>query len=153
MITRNHAGPQTRSFLPCWPLAEHSETQSLCLAARCSLYPRCSPCGRCSLPLLCSDEVSSSPPCTARSHYPGGSDTGIGWTYLRYPHAAATAWTGLLMLYQWDKSECYSTYTCACPLHTQALHRARRAPPRLRASPALVVAPHYTRALFPPPTE
>jgi len=38
------------------------------------------------------------------SHYPGGSDTGIGWTYLRYPHAAATAWTGLLMLYQWDKS-------------------------------------------------
>jgi len=31
-------------------------------------------------------------------NYPGGSDTGIGWTYLRYPHMAATAWTGLMML-------------------------------------------------------
>ena len=34
------------------------------------------------------------------SAYPGGSDTGIGWTYLRYPHAASTAWAGLLLLYQ-----------------------------------------------------
>jgi hypothetical protein len=32
--------------------------------------------------------------------YPGGSNTGIGWTYLRYPHLAATAWTGMLLLYQ-----------------------------------------------------
>ena len=30
--------------------------------------------------------------------FPGGSDTRIGWTYLRYPHVAATAWTGLLLL-------------------------------------------------------
>lgn len=30
--------------------------------------------------------------------YPGGSDTGIGWTYMRYPHTAATAWTGLMLL-------------------------------------------------------
>lgn len=30
--------------------------------------------------------------------YPGGSDTGIGWTYLRYPHLASTAWTGLMLL-------------------------------------------------------
>ena len=35
--------------------------------------------------------------------FPGGSDTGIGWTYLRYPHVAATAWTGLLLLYQFDE--------------------------------------------------
>ena len=34
------------------------------------------------------------------AEYPGGSDTGIGWTYLRYPHAASTAWAGLLLLYQ-----------------------------------------------------
>jgi len=36
------------------------------------------------------------------ARYPGGSDTGIGWTYLRYPHAASTAWAGLLLLYQFD---------------------------------------------------
>lgn len=30
--------------------------------------------------------------------YPGGSDTGLGWTYLRYPHTAATAWAGLMLL-------------------------------------------------------
>ncbi|CAE7500427.1 DEGP1 [Symbiodinium natans] len=34
--------------------------------------------------------------------FPGGSDTGIGWTYYRYPHVAATAWAGLLLLYQFD---------------------------------------------------
>eukprot|EP00933_Yihiella_yeosuensis_P033531 TRINITY_DN27214_c0_g1_i1.p1 TRINITY_DN27214_c0_g1~~TRINITY_DN27214_c0_g1_i1.p1 ORF type:complete len:714 (-),score=112.68 TRINITY_DN27214_c0_g1_i1:635-2503(-) len=34
------------------------------------------------------------------AEYPGGSDTGIGWTYLRYPHTAATAWTGLMLLFQ-----------------------------------------------------
>jgi len=34
--------------------------------------------------------------------YPGGSDTGIGWTYLRYPHVAASTWAGLLLLYQHD---------------------------------------------------
>eukprot|EP00928_Gymnodinium_smaydae_P061669 TRINITY_DN45703_c0_g1_i1.p1 TRINITY_DN45703_c0_g1~~TRINITY_DN45703_c0_g1_i1.p1 ORF type:complete len:720 (+),score=154.65 TRINITY_DN45703_c0_g1_i1:119-2161(+) len=32
--------------------------------------------------------------------FPGGSDTGLGWTYLRYPHTAATAWTGMMLLYQ-----------------------------------------------------
>lgn len=30
--------------------------------------------------------------------FPGGSDTGLGWSYLRYPHLAATAWTGLMLL-------------------------------------------------------
>jgi len=30
--------------------------------------------------------------------FPGGSDTGLGWTYLRYRHTAATAWTGLMLL-------------------------------------------------------
>jgi len=39
------------------------------------------------------------------SPYPGGSDTGIGWTYLRYPHAASTAWTGLMLLYQFDDDD------------------------------------------------
>ena len=37
--------------------------------------------------------------------FPGGSDTGIGWTYLRYPHAASTAWAGLLLLYQFDEDD------------------------------------------------
>lgn len=32
------------------------------------------------------------------SEYPGGSDTGMGWAYLRHPHTAATAWTGLMLL-------------------------------------------------------
>jgi len=39
------------------------------------------------------------------SPYPGGSDTGIGWTYLRYPHAASTAWAGLLLMYQFDETD------------------------------------------------
>ena len=39
------------------------------------------------------------------SPYPGGSDTGIGWTYLRYPHAASTAWTGLMLLYQFEDDD------------------------------------------------
>merc|ERR1719198_1681688 len=39
------------------------------------------------------------------SPYPGGSDTGIGWTYLRYPHAASTAWAGLLLSYQFDDAD------------------------------------------------
>jgi len=37
--------------------------------------------------------------------YPGGSDTGISYTYLRYNHVASTAWTGLLLLYQANASE------------------------------------------------
>mmetsp|Transcript_11056 Transcript_11056/g.25523 ORF Transcript_11056/g.25523 Transcript_11056/m.25523 type:complete len:123 (-) Transcript_11056:80-448(-) len=37
-----------------------------------------------------------------KRNFPGGSDTGIGWTYYRYPHVAATAWAGLLFLYQFD---------------------------------------------------
>merc|ERR1740130_870154 len=32
--------------------------------------------------------------------YPGGSDTGIGWTYLRYPHMASTVWSGFALMYQ-----------------------------------------------------
>ena len=39
------------------------------------------------------------------SQYPGGSDTGIGWTYLRYPHAASTAWAGLMLIYQFDDAD------------------------------------------------
>lgn len=37
--------------------------------------------------------------------YPGGTDTGLGWTYLRYPHLASTAWTGLLLLHQADSAK------------------------------------------------
>eukprot|EP00931_Biecheleriopsis_adriatica_P053964 TRINITY_DN31714_c4_g2_i1.p1 TRINITY_DN31714_c4_g2~~TRINITY_DN31714_c4_g2_i1.p1 ORF type:complete len:654 (+),score=113.53 TRINITY_DN31714_c4_g2_i1:51-2012(+) len=33
------------------------------------------------------------------SEFPGGSDTGIGWTYLRYGHVASTAWAGLMLLF------------------------------------------------------
>ena len=39
------------------------------------------------------------------AEYPGGSDTGIGWTYLRYPHVASSVWTGLLLLHQADDDE------------------------------------------------
>lgn len=37
------------------------------------------------------------------ARYPGGTDTGIFFTYLRYRHVASTAWTGLLLLYQADE--------------------------------------------------
>lgn len=37
------------------------------------------------------------------ARYPGGTDTGISFTYLRYKHVASTAWTGLLLLYQPDE--------------------------------------------------
>jgi len=42
---------------------------------------------------------------SCEAKYPGGSDTGLGWTYLRYPHVASTAWTGLLLLYQFSDGE------------------------------------------------
>ena len=32
--------------------------------------------------------------------FPGGTDTGMGFSYLRMIHVASTAWTGLAMLYQ-----------------------------------------------------
>lgn len=37
--------------------------------------------------------------------YPGGSDTGLGWPYLRYTATAPTAWTGLMLLHQADTSQ------------------------------------------------
>lgn len=37
--------------------------------------------------------------------YPGGSDTGIRYTYLRYLHVASTAWAGLFFLYQADPAQ------------------------------------------------
>merc|ERR1711920_434492 len=39
-----------------------------------------------------------------RTLFPGGSDTGIGWPYLRYLATAPTAWTGLLFLYNTDEA-------------------------------------------------
>jgi len=39
------------------------------------------------------------------AQFPGGSDTGLSWSYLRYQHVASTAWTGLLLLYQADEHE------------------------------------------------
>jgi hypothetical protein len=35
---------------------------------------------------------------------PGGSDTGLGWPYLRYTSTAPTAWAGLMLLHQFDSS-------------------------------------------------
>merc|ERR1712070_38581 len=32
--------------------------------------------------------------------YPGGSDTGMGWAYFRYPHLASTVWTGFALMFQ-----------------------------------------------------
>ena len=37
--------------------------------------------------------------------YPGGSDTGIGWPYLRYLSTAPTAWAGLMLLHQADEGQ------------------------------------------------
>jgi len=34
--------------------------------------------------------------------YPGGTDTGLGWPYLRYLGTVTTAWTGLALMYQTD---------------------------------------------------
>jgi len=35
--------------------------------------------------------------------FPGGSDTGLGWPYLRYPHVASTVWGALALMYQGEK--------------------------------------------------
>lgn len=40
-----------------------------------------------------------------QQRFPGGSDTGLGWTYLRYPHLSATMWTGMLLMMQADDSQ------------------------------------------------
>jgi len=37
--------------------------------------------------------------------YPGGTDTGLGWPYLRYLGTVPTAWTGLALLYQSSDGE------------------------------------------------
>jgi hypothetical protein len=37
--------------------------------------------------------------------FPGGTDTGLGWPYLRYLGTVTTAWAGLALLYQTDPSE------------------------------------------------
>jgi hypothetical protein len=34
--------------------------------------------------------------------FPGGSDAGLGWTYLRYPHVASTVWAAFALMYQFD---------------------------------------------------
>jgi len=54
------------------------------------------------------------------SPYPGGSDTGISYTYLRYNHVASTAWTGLLLLYQANPSEPIDE--AANPFATKAMY-------------------------------
>merc|ERR1719162_1533602 len=38
-------------------------------------------------------------------NFPGGSDTGMGWPYLRYTATAPTAWAGLMLLQQADGSQ------------------------------------------------
>merc|ERR1719440_2634455 len=42
--------------------------------------------------------------------YPGGSATGLGWTYLRYPHTAATAWAGMMLLMQHEEGAAVNKY-------------------------------------------
>merc|ERR1712146_768605 len=37
--------------------------------------------------------------------YPGGSDTGLAWSYFRYPHLASTVWSGFALMYQGDEGE------------------------------------------------
>mmetsp|Transcript_41530 Transcript_41530/g.57798 ORF Transcript_41530/g.57798 Transcript_41530/m.57798 type:complete len:146 (+) Transcript_41530:3-440(+) len=46
--------------------------------------------------------------------FPGGSDTGMGFSYLRMIHTASTAWTGLLMLYQTTEED--SVFEAANPM-------------------------------------
>merc|ERR1719464_1533293 len=38
-------------------------------------------------------------------NFPGGSDTGMGWPYLRYTATAPTAWAGLMLLQQADMAQ------------------------------------------------
>merc|ERR1719433_2089401 len=37
--------------------------------------------------------------------FPGGTDTGMGWPYLRYTATAPTAWAGLMLMYQADAGQ------------------------------------------------
>jgi hypothetical protein len=37
--------------------------------------------------------------------FPGGSDTGLGWNYFRYPHLASTVWSGLALMQQGHEDE------------------------------------------------
>jgi hypothetical protein len=37
--------------------------------------------------------------------YPGGSDTGMGWSYFRYRHLASTVWSGFALMNQGDEGE------------------------------------------------
>merc|ERR1719464_1664081 len=39
------------------------------------------------------------------TNFPGGTDTGLGWPYLRYTATAPTAWAGLMLLQQADMQQ------------------------------------------------
>jgi hypothetical protein len=55
---------------------------------------------------------------------PGGSDTGLGWPYLRYTATAPTAWAGLMLLHQFDENsdvnEGANPYAATAEVPTQA---------------------------------
>lgn len=38
------------------------------------------------------------------SEYPGGSNNGFGNVYMRYPHLASVAWSGMMLMYQFDST-------------------------------------------------
>jgi hypothetical protein len=88
--------------------------------------------------------------------YPGGSDTGLGWTYLRYGHTASIAWAGMLLLFQPNdgapidnEGNPFSAPSQPVPAATQDnLHClpevAAAAPPECSANPGCAHLTHLT---------
>ena len=79
------------------------------------------------------------------AEYPGGSDTGIGWTYLRYPHAASTAWAGLLLLYQFDEDDAIDENANPFAPPANPMPNPQQSPPR--GAPGWVAAQKYRQCL------
>lgn len=82
-------------------------------------------------------------------NFPGGSDSGLGWTYLRYPHVASTVWSAFVLMYQFDDQAPVREMANPCARASPSVLplRAARRPRRARAlRPALARAHAVERA-------
>lgn len=85
--------------------------------------------------------------------FPGGSDTGLGWNYFRYPHLASTVWSGLALLNQGSDHESVDIEASPYAVPNQAVPVPGNVQclPQEGAAPAPVPPPAPTPSPVPPP--
>lgn len=79
-------------------------------------------------------------------NFPGGSDSGLGWTYLRYPHVASTVWAALVVMYQFDEGSPVREMANPYVAPAAAAAAPAAAAPATRCGPLLALPrPWHTR--------